>query len=38
MTSVNVCVSPAGTKITLPGSTGTVPEAVTSLARPVWTT
>ena len=26
--SVNMCVSPAGTKITLPGPTGTVPEAV----------
>ena len=36
--SVNVCVSPAGTKITLPGSTSTVPEAVTSVARPDWTT
>ena len=36
--SVNLCVSPAGTKITLPGSTGTVPEAVTSVARPDWTT
>jgi hypothetical protein len=38
VTSVNVCVSPAGTKITLPGSTGTVPESVTSVARPAWTT
>jgi hypothetical protein len=36
--SVNVCVSPAGTNTTLPGSTGTVPEAVTSVARPAWTT
>ena len=36
--SVNVCVSPAGTKITLPGPTGSVPEAVTSEARPAWTT
>lgn len=36
--SVNLCVSPAGTKITLPGPTDTVPEAVTRLARPVWTT
>ena len=36
--SVNLCVSPAGTKITLPGPTGTVPEDVTSVARPVWTT
>ena len=38
VTSVNLCVSPAGTKITLPGPTGTVPEAVTSVARPDWTT
>ena len=36
--SVNVWVSPAGTKITLPGFTGTVPESVTSVARPAWTT
>jgi hypothetical protein len=36
--SVNVCVSPAGTNTTLPGSTGTVAEAVTSVARPAWTT
>ncbi len=36
--SVNVWVSPAGTNTTLPGSTGTVPEAVTSVARPAWTT
>jgi len=36
--SVNLWVSPAGTKITLPGCTGTVPEFVTSLARPAWTT
>jgi hypothetical protein len=38
VTSVNLWVSPAGTKITLPGSTGTVPESVTSVARPVRTT
>ena len=36
--SVNLWVSPAGTKITLPGCTGTVPESVTSVAWPVWTT
>ena len=36
--SVNLCVSPAGTKITLPGPTGAVPDAVTSVARPAWTT
>jgi hypothetical protein len=35
---VNACVSPAGTKITLPASTSTDPEAVTSVARPAWTT
>jgi hypothetical protein len=33
--SVNLCVTPAGTKITLPGSTGTVSEGVCSVARPV---
>ena len=36
--SVNLWVSPAGTKITLPDCTGTVPEFVTSVARPAWTT
>jgi hypothetical protein len=36
--SVNRCVSPAGTNTTLPGSTGTVPVSVTSVARPAWTT
>ena len=36
--SVNLCDSRAGTNTTLPGSTGTVPEAVTSVARPAWTT
>ena len=36
--SVNLWVSPAGTKITLPGCTGTVPEFVTRAARPAWTT
>jgi hypothetical protein len=33
--SVNLCVSPAGTNITLPGSTGTVSEDVSKVARPV---
>ena len=36
--SVNLCVSPAGTNMTLPGSTGTVPEVVCSVARPACTT
>jgi len=38
VTSVNVCDSPAGTKITLPGPTAAVPEGVTRVARPAWTT
>ena len=36
--SVNLWGSPAGTQITLPGSTGTLPAGDTSVARPVWTT
>ena len=36
--SVNLCVSPAGTNTTLPGPTATVPEGVTSVARPACTT
>jgi hypothetical protein len=38
VTSVNVWVSPAGTNTTLPGPTGPVPDDVTSVARPAWTT
>jgi hypothetical protein len=34
VTSVNVCVSPAGTNTTLPGPTGAVPDGVTRVARP----